>query len=292
MNAKKFFGLIIVTISISIIFSASLMAWGFGYHGHKKYGWGDGSNEQRIAKIVEHIGEELALDSSQIKALNQFKEELIAKKQDLRSDKEEIMAALIQQTRSDSFDTAQFQLLADRHIAKTKLAVPLIIEKATQFHEVLNETQKKLLVNKINEMRPRRVDRKGRKDGRFNKTPRKRAGFMIERLTSKLDLNEAQVQAFNSVKDALFAEKEKMFGGSPMFQFQQMIAGEISSDKLDSTKIKNVVYDKINNRAEMIKLVINKYAELHAVLNPEQRDLIADKMEDHLKWMTKRDAKR
>ena len=92
---------------------------------------------------------------------------------------------------------------------------------------------------------------------------------MVKKISSKLDLDKAQKQSLNKMKDELMAK------ASGLRSFRKEVSSEIlkqaQSDKVDTEKLNQMFESKSKEFTEMRKLLIDKYAEFHSILNSEQR---------------------
>ena len=107
------------------------------------------SGAHKAAFIVDYISETLDLDDSQQALLNQIKDELMAKADQMRADRASMHAELIAQLRSEEIDQARVKAMIAGHRAKMDEVIDLIVFRLAEFHKTLSPEQKEKLIAKI-----------------------------------------------------------------------------------------------------------------------------------------------
>lgn len=94
-------------------------------------------------------------------------------------------------------------------------------------------------------------------------------GFIIDRISEKLDLNATQKAQVERIKDQI---KEKMESQKPD---RESMMKEFSEEFTKSTLDKNSILDHMrkneSKREEIKTFMIDKLVEFHSILTPEQR---------------------
>lgn len=103
-------------------------------------------------------------------------------------------------------------------------------------------------------------------------------GFILEKLTKELDLNEQQKSEVEKIKAEI---KEKMDAKkedrkSDMDEMEKMFR----SDNFDKTKALEMAKKHDADRDEMRSFMIDEMAKFHSILTSEQRNKAADKMKE------------
>jgi len=103
------------------------------------------------------------------------------------------------------------------------------------------------------------------------------AEFMMDYMAETLDLTEAQQAMANSYKDEILAlvktkqsEKKKM---------HDELKTQLSSDTIDTVRVKALVAEHRVGMDDVIDLIVDRVAEFHATLSPEQREKLVEKLE-------------
>ena len=107
------------------------------------------SNAHKVEFMVDYISETLDLNESQRAQLDQIKDELMAKAQQMHADKESMHGELVAQLRSEEIDQKRVKVLIAEHRAKMDEIVDLIVVRLAEFHKTLTPEQKEKLIAKI-----------------------------------------------------------------------------------------------------------------------------------------------
>lgn len=112
---------------------------------------------------------------------------------------------------------------------------------------------------------------------RFMKaSPEERAGIIVDRISDELDLNNAQKDTLNKIKNEFISKYHSKKG-----KFDQMFSqlqSEIRKDKMDEGVLKQEMNEMHSEREEMISFAAAKIIQFHNVLTPQQRETLAKKM--------------
>jgi Spy/CpxP family protein refolding chaperone len=112
--------------------------------------------------------------------------------------------------------------------------------------------------------------------------PHKGAAFMMDYLTEALDLNEEQQTRANAIRDEILIKAQAMRSGKK--QMHDELKAQLSSTKIDTTRVKELVAEHRAEMDEMIDLVVDRIADFHQTLSPEQRNKLLEKLEKFEKW--------
>jgi len=114
-----------------------------------------------------------------------------------------------------------------------------------------------------------------------HKSPEERAEWMAKRITKELDLNDAQKQVLNKIKDEIVA-RMKAEKSERQQQFKE-VPTLLRADTIDNGKLTAIRKRHQAHRESMEALFVEKALELHKVLTPEQRNKAADLVEKYMK---------
>ena len=129
-------------LNISMI--ALLIAGVAGFSGCRRH-----SHAHKAEFMVDYISETLDLTESQQEQLNQIKDELMEKAQQMHADKESMHAELVAQLRSEEIDQALVKAKIAEHRAQTDEIIDLIVVRFAEFHKTLTAEQKEKLIAKL-----------------------------------------------------------------------------------------------------------------------------------------------
>lgn len=107
-------------------------------------------------------------------------------------------------------------------------------------------------------------------------------GKVIERVSGKLELNEAQKQKLGVLADEMIASRTAMRGQSadPRTEMKALIAG----DKFDRARAQALLEQKTQVVQGQGPKVIAAMADFYDSLNPAQQKQVRDKMEQRRGW--------
>jgi periplasmic protein CpxP/Spy len=108
-------------------------------------------------------------------------------------------------------------------------------------------------------------------------TPEQRAEFLVDRISSKLDLTKEQVVKLNKIKDEILARIKTYQSDREIIHKELMEMAK--SDKLDRNKLENFINKREARMKDLKPLLIDKIVEFHDMLTPEQKNRIAEKMD-------------
>ena len=118
-----------------------------------------------------------------------------------------------------------------------------------------------------------------------NATPEQAAEFrskMVERVSSKLDLDAAQKQKLTVLGDKLHEQRLAMMGASkdPRADLKALVAG----DKFDKTRAQALVTEKTAAVTGKSPEVIAALADFYDSLNPAQQQKVREFMDKRGRW--------
>ena len=103
------------------------------------------------------------------------------------------------------------------------------------------------------------------------------AEFMMVYMVEALDLNEAQQSMANSYKDEILTKVKAKH--SKKKKMHDELKAQLSSDAIDTARVKALVAEHRAGMDDVINLVVDRVAEFHATLSPEQRTKLVAKLE-------------
>lgn len=104
----------------------------------------------------------------------------------------------------------------------------------------------------------------------------KKAEWVVKKISSELDLNEVQQQKLEQIKKELLERSDELHGIKQ--EISESVAEQVRSEKFDEDKMNALIADKETKMKEMREFLVSKLSEFHAVLNPQQRQKLADRI--------------
>ena len=113
-------------------------------------------------------------------------------------------------------------------------------------------------------------------------SPDQKAEFMVDYVSEALDLNESQQVQLDQIKDELVEKGIQMHADRAAMHAE--LAAQLRSDEIDQGRIIAMVTERRVKMEELINLGIERLAEFHKTLTPEQREKLVAKLESFKKW--------
>jgi Spy/CpxP family protein refolding chaperone len=107
-------------------------------------------------------------------------------------------------------------------------------------------------------------------------SPEKNAERIVKKISRELDLNDQQKQKLDNIKDDILVKRNE-FKGTREQIFNQIL-NQVESNKVDQEALKNMLESNEAKMKDMHGFLIEKFAEFHSILTPDQRTKLADKM--------------
>ena len=104
----------------------------------------------------------------------------------------------------------------------------------------------------------------------------------IDYLTESIDLDEAQQAQLESYRNEIMQQARQMHTGKKQI-FEELVL-QVKSEAIDRQKLKDAVAQQRVQMVDMIDLVINRLADFHSTLTPEQKEKLVAKLEKFEKW--------
>jgi Spy/CpxP family protein refolding chaperone len=108
------------------------------------------------------------------------------------------------------------------------------------------------------------------------------AAFMIDYATEALDLSDAQVAQLNRIKAELVEKGRQM--NADRDEMRAEIIAQLKNETIDQQRLKQLVAVKRAQIEELIDLMIERLAEFHRTLSPEQKAKLVAKLETFNQW--------
>ena len=108
-------------------------------------------------------------------------------------------------------------------------------------------------------------------------------GKVVNRITSKLDLNAEQQQKLNVLADKVQAQRTALIGQTPnpRAEFSALVAGE----KFDRARALNLLDEKTRVVQVSSPDVINAMADFYDSLNPTQQAEVRERLAQRKRWL-------
>ncbi|GAB4431357.1 MAG: hypothetical protein OHK0011_14200 [Turneriella sp.] len=114
-----------------------------------------------------------------------------------------------------------------------------------------------------------------------HKSPEERAEWMVKRISKELDLNDAQKQTLNRIKDEFIAKHK---ADRPHMEAQfAALSDLVRADTIDQAKLRDLRKKHQTHRESMENFFVEKAIEFHKVLTSKQRAKAAELMQTYFR---------
>jgi periplasmic protein CpxP/Spy len=117
--------------------------------------------------------------------------------------------------------------------------------------------------------------------GYHDATPEKRVAWVKKHIADELNLNAAQNAKLDAIADDLIDRRKKI--AAEREQGRLELAGLVRAAKLNRADLERMVDKKRAQIEKLIDVIMDHAIEFHQILTPEQRILLAEKIERHEK---------
>ena len=113
----------------------------------------------------------------------------------------------------------------------------------------------------------------------WKSNPEDKKQYVLEKMTDELDLTEEQSEKVEVLIDEVMAEKQK--GREAHRKLKGEFLAQFAADEIDSEVLDEMAAEGRTHIDNMLVLLQDKLVELHAILTPEQRAVLVEKVEKH-----------
>jgi periplasmic protein CpxP/Spy len=119
--------------------------------------------------------------------------------------------------------------------------------------------------------------------GCHHPSPERMVDRVTEKLKSKLDLNAAQQEQLDGIKEDLTKKMAEMKKNSA--SKKEEFLSLLQSDTIDQARLKTMVNERKARMDEFASLMIDKLVKFHSTLSPEQKERLVKYLRDrHGYW--------
>ncbi|MBI9082187.1 MAG: Spy/CpxP family protein refolding chaperone [Desulfobacterales bacterium] len=130
---------------IGIIISVTAVVIALVGCGHQKFWSHEDSPEARAAWVVKKVSDRLDLNPRQQEELNRISKEVMARRDDIRTSREQSRQQVLDMVRSDAINRAELERLVNEKKAQIEELIPFFMDKALAFHAMLTPEQRETL---------------------------------------------------------------------------------------------------------------------------------------------------
>ena len=132
--------------TLVIITVGTLLVGGVAACAHRIH---SASPEERGAWVVEKVSKKLELNAAQKSKLVELKNEVIAVRKSMRSDREQNRAELLAMLKQPTLDRQKVNSMVQQKIDQASQHTPLVVDALANFYDSLDDTQRAELAEHI-----------------------------------------------------------------------------------------------------------------------------------------------
>jgi len=115
-----------------------------------------------------------------------------------------------------------------------------------------------------------------------HQSPHQRGEFIADYISEILDLTTLQEEQLNQYKDEIFQKANQMRANRSAVH--EEIVAQLRNESIDQEHLKNLIFKNKAQMEELINLMVERLAEFHQTLTPEQREKLVRKLENFKRW--------
>lgn len=108
-------------------------------------------------------------------------------------------------------------------------------------------------------------------------SPDHKAEFMVDYISETLDLNDDQKAHLDEIKEEFLAKAKEMHARKEAMHTE--FKAELLKEQIDKQRVKALIAQKREHMTEIFDLAVDRLAEFHTTLTPEQKEKLVAKLE-------------
>ncbi len=108
-------------------------------------------------------------------------------------------------------------------------------------------------------------------------SPHGKAEFMVDYIAETLDLNDQQRAQLDDIKAEFLAKAGELHANREAMRAELM--AELRKEEIDQQRIKALISQKREQMADMMDLAVDRLAEFHRTLTPDQKEKLVAKLD-------------
>ena len=113
-----------------------------------------------------------------------------------------------------------------------------------------------------------------------------KGAFMLDYFSEALDLTPEQQESLTEIRTEIMEKVETMHEDKA--QMRETLKEQLTSESVDKEVVRGLIADHRSRMDEVIDLAVDRLAEFHGELTPEQRDKLTTKMEKFEKYHSRK----
>lgn len=224
--------------------------------------------KKRWAKLMK----ELNLTEEQKQAFTQMHRDMKQRFQGNRGKRKAVIASLKNEFLSHNLDKFVVKSKIEQMTSDIDPMLDQVAQNIVKGYQVLTVEQRALIEQKMAKRKAKRAQRT-EKMGKFHQ---KFQGKMLKRMTKNLQLTPEQQTKMEAIFDSTLPNRQAMRAQKQAIH--TAIKNELKAGA-DVEKIKGILKQAKNKHEGKLDLMVDKMAQVHALLTPEQRQKLVKKID-------------
>ena len=235
------------------------------------------SKEEPSAEEVNAVvAERSDLNEEQADRVQPVTAGLYGERKALRKLRDDVQDEILVQLKSDSVDKDSFELVLKQSWSEVEARIPKVAKAFAEYHAVLEPERRGEFAEKMEKRRERMKEAHRRRFLSFSEESHT-AEDVNGKIADWLDLSVEQEKQMLPVMEELYGERPAL--RQARLNVYNEVLAQLKSDTADALKLESVLRSSWSVIDERIPIVVQAFAEAHAVLIPEQRAEFVEKIE-------------
>ena len=234
------------------------------------------SCSKKTESTTSTSAERLDLNEEQAARVQPVTAGLYGERKALRKLRDDVQNEILAQLKSDSVDKDSFEFLLKQSWSEVEARIPKVAKAFAEYHAVLEPERRGEFVEKMEKRRERMKDGHRRRFLSFSEESHS-AEDVNGKIADRLDLSVEQEKQMLPVTEELYGERTAL--RQARLNVYNEVLAQLKSDTADAPKLESVLRSGWFVIDERIPIVVQAFAEAHAVLIPEQRAEFVEKIE-------------
>ncbi len=109
-----------------------------------------------------------------------------------------------------------------------------------------------------------------------------KAEFMVDYISETLDLSDSQKDQLNQVKEEVMDKARQMHANKA--SMREELVAQLRREEIDKVQVREMIAEHRAQMDEIVDLLVDRLADFHKTLTPEQKDKLIAKIETFKKW--------
>ena len=234
------------------------------------------SCSKKTESTTSTSAERLDLNEEQAARVQPVTAGLCGERKALRKLRDDVQDEILAQLKSDSVDKDSFELVLKQSWSEVEARIPKVAKAFAEYHAVLEPERRGEFAEKMEKRRERMKDGHRRRFLSFSEESHS-AEDVNGKIADRLDLSVEQEKQMLPVTEELYGECTAL--RQARLNVYNEVLAQLKSDTADAPKLESVLRSGWFVIDERIPIVVQAFAEAHAVLIPEQRAEFVEKIE-------------